>query len=130
MIYGNQEVVDKKINALKDLTTDKLITELSVIHISLDRNEANRKNCKSDFSYWSYVAEAEELNAVKDYIEDRIQTYLINNNAKTITKAQAAEERLNIIICKKNEVVNNLNEYKPNGYKRIIEFINKIFSEE
>lgn len=130
MIYGNQEVVDKKINALKDLTTDKLITELSVIHISLDRNEANRKNCKSDFSYWSYVAEAEELNAVKDYIEDKIQTYLINSNAKTITKAQAAEERLNIIISKKNEVVNNLNEYKPNGYKRVIEFINKIFSEE
>lgn len=130
MVYGDQRVVDTKIEELKTLSKDKLLAELLKVNEDIIINDTRKRNCQSDFSYWSFVARDEELSAIKSYIEDQLKNHLIENNVKFVNTAELDRQRLNTIISKKNEVINNLSEYKPSGYKRIIEFINKIFSEE
>lgn len=127
MIYGNKEAVEKEIQRLENIDEDVLLNELKSIQEKININKNNINKCKSDLLYWSYIAVSEELDAIKEFIQDRLIAIICSYQCKRIDDLIDASDRLRTITKNKNEVIKGLELYKPAQYKQKIELIKSIF---
>ena len=101
-----------------DDITKKLIIEHTKLH-----------ETKSDSAYWGVMCNIclyEDLRyALIALAFDRLRQY----DCKAMEPYLFAKDRLDEIVSNKEQVIKDLNKYKPSGYKSKIELLEDIFNE-
>ena len=102
-----------------DELTKKLVIEYTKLH-----------ETKSDSAYWGVMSNIclyEDLRyALIALAFDRLRHY----DCKAMKPYLFAKDRLDEIISNKEQVIKDLNKYKPSGYKSKIELLEDIFKNE
>ena len=128
MTYGDEKLVKNEIDKLQNLDIVNLFSELILIYTKIKENQKLMKECKSDFCYWGYVAKYEELEAIKEYIDNKMVDFLKESDSKRINSLLKTEENLKKIYKNKYKKIKGLKEYQPAHYKKKIELIESIFN--
>ena len=101
-----------------DDLTKKLVIEHTKLH-----------ETKSDSAYWGVMCNIclyEDLRyALIALAFDKLRQY----DCKAIEPYLFAKDRLDEIVSNKEQVIKDLNKYKPSGYKSKIELLEDIFNE-
>lgn len=129
MTYGNKETVKEEIKKLEEVQDVDL---LPFIHLFDDRKKIlneNQRNCKSDYSYWGFVAQEEETRCIIEYLEERLINYLKDKSPR-IRELLSKENHLSKLRKNKEEAIKNLDIYKPINHKKIKDLLNVIFESE
>ena len=91
---------------------------------NLERIKTLKNNCKSDYSYWSYVSD-EETGRIIERIYAEILFSKINiDDIAEVKMAYIKAQELDSIKAHIREEIDGLGKYKPNGYKSKIELLN------
>ena len=125
--YANKEYIRsifKDINS--ETSLDLLYKKYMEIKDYLARIPELKANCKSDYSYWSYVSD-EETNRVIERIYAELLFSKVNiDDITEIKMAYIKAQELDSIKAHIREEIDGLVKYKPNGYKSKIELLNSL----
>jgi hypothetical protein len=126
MRYGNEENVKQRTACLERYTYKELLSELEkYISIRNDLSERMR-NCNSDYAYWGLVADIEEFEEIIAFIEMKLINYLLELDTPFLKEMQDHATRYMKVRVEAEQIISDLEKYKPSQYKQKIELIKTI----
>lgn len=121
--YCSKEKVLEEIKDLnEDTSLDSIYKKYKESKILIEHAIENRKNCKSDYSYWSFVGE-EETYTVLSMIYATIIFNKLDVEDLPIYNDIIKSKELDKLKSRINDNIEGLSRYKPTGYKSQIEIL-------
>ena len=125
--YANKEYIRsifKDINS--ETSLDLLYKRYMETKDYLARIPELKANCKSDYSYWSYVSEEETDRIIERICAEILFSKINIDDITEIKMAYIKAQELDSIKAHIREEIDGLVKYKPNGYKSKIELLNSL----
>lgn len=93
---------------------------------NLERIKTLKTNCKSDYSYWSYVSEEETDRIIERICAEILFSKINIEDLLEVKMTYLKAQELDSIKAHIHEEIEGLGKYKPNGYKSKIELLNSL----
>ena len=93
---------------------------------NLERIKTLKNNCKSDYSYWSYVSDEETDRIIERICAEILFSKINIEDLLEVKMAYLKAQELDSIKAHIREEIDGLGKYKPNGYKSKIELLNSV----
>lgn len=122
----NKIECENQIALIDEMSFANLIIALESYKEKLQNVRDEQKGCKSDATYWVFENKIQLYKACLNYISDKIFDLIKDTTSVNYEKNY---EKAKVFYEKKDSEIQNLQTYKPNGYKKIIEVINRIFKQ-
>ena len=128
--YANKEYIRsifKDINS--ETSLDLLYKRYMETKENLERIKTLKNNCKSDYSYWSYVSDEETDRIIERICAEILFSKINIEDLLEVKMAYLKAQELDSIKAHIREEIDGLAKYKPNGYKSKIELLNSILGD-
>jgi hypothetical protein len=122
--YAQKTAIEAEFNKLTKETSIEDLYSKYLIAVDLTKYaDQMQATCKSDYSYWSYVAEYETQRVIAKIYARLIFDLLSLDYLPEIQSLQLKANKYEEIKHKVDRKIAGLTEFKPNGYKSKIELL-------
>jgi hypothetical protein len=122
--YTQKAVVEEEFNKISKETPIEDLYSKYLIAIDISKHaDQMQATCKSDYSYWGYIATYETYRVVAKIYAKLIFDLLSLDYLPEIQSLQLKANKYEEIKHKVDRKIAGLTEFKPNGYKSKIELL-------
>ncbi len=122
--YAQKSAIEAEFNELtKEISIEDLYSKYLIAVDLIKHADQMQATCKSDYSYWSYVAEYETQKVIAKIYAKLIFDLLSLDYLPEIQSLQLKANKYEEIKHKVDRKIAGLTEFKPNGYKSKIELL-------
>lgn len=126
--YASKNRIVKLIE--KYCNRNDLLVVLDELNKTIEELEIKQKNCKSDYSYWSFEGDIEDMKTFKNVYMSFIFEELNKYKCQEILDLKRDSKYLCKVKERKIKIIEDLEKYKPRYFRETIKILKEVLEDE